>query len=86
MPQDIQITLLTLHLFMTHAMMKLIIKYSNAFAMHRMENHNDAECWTPLDIDELNTFLVCLLYVGFSKSHHESCEQLWAADLFFELH
>ena len=82
MLQDIWRPLLTLVLFMKHEMVELIIRYTNAFVMRYIENHDDgwyAEHQTHIDIDKLNAFLACLLYAGFLKSHHESCEQLWAA-------
>ena len=73
-------------------MLTLIIRYTNAFTVHHIKNHNDGwhtEHWTPIDKEELNTFLTACCMLAFCNGIMKTvsnCGQQILADIFFQLH
>ena len=69
-------------LFFTVKMLDLILRHTNEFAAHYLENGGwMTERWNPIDRTELQAFLSCLLFAGVSKSKNESLEQMWSTDI-----
>ena len=67
-------------LFFTEEMLDLILRCTNEYADHYLENGGwMTDRWSPIDKIELRAFMSCLIFAGVSKSKNESLEQMWSS-------
>ena len=78
----------TFALFVTDDMLEKIVQWTNKSAETHVEQATRQgnvgglmERWRDIDLIELKAFLDCLLFIGISKSRHESLEQLWSGEI-----
>lgn len=72
----------TFHLFVSNDILETVVRHTNEFATMCLEANGGwlNNYWTPIDVEELNAFIACLIFAGVSKSGNESVEQLWSTE------